>query len=71
MVVICGNQCLTKIAAIFFSSLLACWHPLLGFLSFSGYSLFFCLISADYCVILWLLLDHLRINQQQVYIHRH
>lgn len=29
--------------------------------------MFFCLISADYCVILWLLLDDLNINQQKLY----
>lgn len=56
MAVICGNQCLTK-KLLFFSSVLACWHPLLSFLPFSGDSLFFSLITVDYCAILHLLLD--------------
>lgn len=64
MVVICGNQCLTKKLLFFPPSVLACWHPLLSFLSFSGDSLFFSLITVDYCAVLHLLLDDF--SQQKI-----
>lgn len=48
---------LDKKIAFFSPSVLACWHPLLSFLLFSGDSLFFSLITVDYCAILHLLLD--------------
>lgn len=68
MVVICGNQCLTKIATIYFFNVPACWHL---FPSFSGYGLFhdlfLPLILVDDCVLLRLLLDDLSINQPKLY----
>lgn len=54
-----------------FFNVLACWHPLLVFLSSSGFSLFrdlfFCVILVYYCVILCLLVDVLCINQRNLY----
>lgn len=70
MAVICGHQRLTKIAAIFFRLfLLLASSPGLSviFRIQLVLRLFFCLISVDYCAILWLLLDDLSINQQKVY----
>lgn len=68
MVVICGNQCLTKNCYnLFFFNVLACWHL---FPSFPGYSRFHDsfprLILVDDCVILRLLLADLSINQPKL-----